>query len=215
MNVFEAILTRRSIRRFKKNSVSKDTVIKLLDAARMAPSGGNVQPWHFTAIFNRSIIKKMENIIKDGIRKLPEYFEGKRDNYKLVSKELAIGYSLTSLFFVQAPVTIAVCVQELKHPMLPYIVKYGMDKYEAASYLGFTEVKSVSAAIQNLLLAAHSLGYGTCWMNIPFFAKDELEKLLKIEKPWSLFALIPIGTPDHSPPTPSRKSIKNISTFLE
>jgi nitroreductase len=44
MEVLEAIRGRRSIRAFKSEDVSSETVEKLLDAARWAPSAGNIQP---------------------------------------------------------------------------------------------------------------------------------------------------------------------------
>jgi len=50
MDVFEAIKTRRSIRAFTRQDVSKEDVKKLLDAARMAPSAGNIQPWEFIVV---------------------------------------------------------------------------------------------------------------------------------------------------------------------
>jgi len=146
---------------------------------------------------------------------LPKFLEGKVDNPKSVSEELAVRYLLTSLFFVQAPVTIAVCVEETEPPLLTSLVKSGMDKYDAACYLGFTNVKSASAATENLLLAAHSLGLGACWMNIPFFAKDKLENFLHVKRPYSLFALIPIGKPDHAPQAPAKLGIHDISVFVE
>jgi nitroreductase len=50
MNLLEVIMKRRSIRTFKKQEVSQKTVEKLLEAARWAPSAGNVQPWEFVIV---------------------------------------------------------------------------------------------------------------------------------------------------------------------
>lgn len=53
MDVFEAIKSRRSVRsvrRYKSKQVDKELIIKLLEAARWAPSGGNIQPWLFIVI---------------------------------------------------------------------------------------------------------------------------------------------------------------------
>lgn len=47
MDVFEAITQRRSIRTYKKQDLPEGTVEKLMEAARLAPSAGNVQPWEF------------------------------------------------------------------------------------------------------------------------------------------------------------------------
>ena len=50
MDVFEAIKKRRSIRAFKNIDVSDEIVEKLIDAARWAPSAGNIQPWEFIIV---------------------------------------------------------------------------------------------------------------------------------------------------------------------
>lgn len=59
MEVFEAIKRRRSIRRFKEEPFPEDLLKKLLDAARMAPSAGNVQPWKFFVVRNKDIQAKL------------------------------------------------------------------------------------------------------------------------------------------------------------
>ena len=75
---------------------------------------------------------------------------------------------------------------------------------------------SVAAAIEKLLLAAHPLGYGACWLRVPFMAKDELESLLEVRPPWELIALVPVGVPapEASPPRRERKRLEEITTFL-
>jgi nitroreductase len=50
MGVFETILKRRSIRKFKAEAVGRDQLERLLEAARWAPSAGNLQPWVFVAV---------------------------------------------------------------------------------------------------------------------------------------------------------------------
>ncbi len=50
MDIFEALFTRRSIRKFTSQEVSDDDVTRMLDAAMAAPSAGNVQPWRFIVV---------------------------------------------------------------------------------------------------------------------------------------------------------------------
>ena len=50
MDVFKAIKTRRSIRAFTDQPVSDEEVEKLIEAARWAPSAGNIQPWEFIIV---------------------------------------------------------------------------------------------------------------------------------------------------------------------
>jgi nitroreductase len=52
MEVFDAIEKRRSIRKFKQGQVVPEHLQKILEAGRLAPSGGNRQPWYFIVVRN-------------------------------------------------------------------------------------------------------------------------------------------------------------------
>jgi nitroreductase len=75
-----------------------------------------------------------------------------------------------------------------------------------------TEVHSVSAAIQNLLLKAHSLGLGTCWIGDVFYTYKAIMDYFK--KPWKLLAGITLGWPDASPGLKPRLSVDQVTEFL-
>jgi len=51
--VYEAIVKRRSIRRFKPDPISNEALMKILEAGRLAPSAGNRQPWHFIVVMDK------------------------------------------------------------------------------------------------------------------------------------------------------------------
>jgi len=87
MELSEAIKGRRSIRAFKQKDVPKETVEKLIDAARHAPSAGNIQPWEFV------IVRKLE-----------------------VKRKLARA-ALNQAFVEEAPVVIVVCANEMRSSM--------------------------------------------------------------------------------------------------
>jgi nitroreductase len=65
MNVLEAIKGRRSIRAFKSQNVSAEIVEKLVDAARWAPSAGNIQPWEFIIVRKPEIKRKLAEAALD------------------------------------------------------------------------------------------------------------------------------------------------------
>lgn len=62
MNAIEAILSRRSIRKYTEQPVSEDEIKTLLEAAMSAPSAGNEQPWHFVVIRNRGTLDQIPTI---------------------------------------------------------------------------------------------------------------------------------------------------------
>ncbi len=62
MDIFEALHTRRSIRKFTQQDVSEELINKILAAAMMAPSAGNQQPWQFIVITDDAQKKKIATV---------------------------------------------------------------------------------------------------------------------------------------------------------
>ncbi len=57
MDVFEAIMSRESIRRYSDEQVPRTLLLRLLEAARWAPSTGNCQPWRFVVVSERTSVR--------------------------------------------------------------------------------------------------------------------------------------------------------------
>ena len=75
-----------------------------------------------------------------------------------------------------------------------------------------TEIHSVAAAIQNLLLKAHAIGLGTCWIGDIFYTYDAIMDYFK--KPWKLMAAITLGWPDVSPGPRPRLTVDEVAKFM-
>jgi nitroreductase len=206
MDTIDVIRTRRSIRKFSTQPVKEKDVRKMLDAARWAPNGSHAQPWRFIVIQDREMLARMGKIVRVKIDELPRPTSFKNGWYE------------GSLFFANAPITIAILFKNIpefypESDVNWIIEKRGCSATEAHNYMGYVELMSVSAAIENLLLAAHSLGYGACWLRVPFMAREELEEMFSVETPWELTALVPVGRAAQSPSAPCRKKIEEFSTF--
>lgn len=65
--VIEAILTRRSVRKYKKVQVEEDALNAILEAGRYAPSGMNAQSWHFSVIQNHEKLIELEKIVYNAL----------------------------------------------------------------------------------------------------------------------------------------------------
>jgi nitroreductase len=103
MNVKEAFVSRRSVRRFLPESVSKEKIENILEGAAFAPSGHNIQPWHVYVVQGQkklSITQSIIDAIKDGSSKNmktefdyypTEWFE------PFVSRRRAVGFELYKL----------------------------------------------------------------------------------------------------------------------
>ncbi|MCD6593424.1 nitroreductase family protein [Candidatus Bathyarchaeota archaeon] len=170
MDVFEAIKTRRSIRAFTEEEVSDEEIEKILDAARWAPSAGNIQPWMFV-------------IVRDPKRK------------RRLSEA-----ALNQLFIEEAPVVIVVCADQERSGRV--YGRRGSDLYC---------IQDTAAAIQNLLLAAHALGLGACWVGA--FNEDAVRHVLNIPAGVRPVAIIPIGRPAVKPRAVFKRSLNEIVRY--
>jgi nitroreductase len=121
-----------------------------------------------------------------------------------------LNYTNYFSFFNDAPCVIAVVKKPYDSITQKLMRRYELDD----SFMSSTDVQGPAAAIQNLLLMIHTLGYGACWMTGPLIAKTEIEKILNINTPDGLMALIPMGRASHNPPAPHRKEVKGIVEYL-
>ena len=71
-------------------------------------------------------------------------------------------------------------------------------------------LQSVAAAVEHMLLAAHALGYGSCWMTGPLIAQEAFETILGYGRERFIAALLPMGVPDEHPSPRPRKPLEEI-----
>lgn len=88
-NILEIIKSRRSTRAFKEEQVKDEEIFSLLDAGNFAPSGCNMQPWHFTVVQNQELIKE----ISDSSKELAKNFRGELINKMANNEKLHIFYN--------------------------------------------------------------------------------------------------------------------------
>lgn len=211
IRTLEAIMEgRRSIRQFKDAPVPEEDLLKIIRAAGLAPSAGNQQMWHFLLIRDKALMEEMRQAIFDAVNEMLAWEESQP--YEL--RVRAIRSYAT--FFVNAPITIAVLNKPFDSVVHSQIYSsQGLSFKEIYRRTGDPGRQSLGAAIQNLLLMAHAMGYGTCWMTGPMVASSALEKILRVEEPWQLAAIIPLGVPAERPGLRPRKKVQEICTFID
>lgn len=193
----EEIYTRRSIRKYKEEPVSKDILEQILDAGRMAPSGKNKQPWRFLVYGGEKKAELLE-VMKKGLDR-----EQKKEAMLPAS-----GYGLPDAFHTlkimkKAPIIIMVVNPYGKNPFS------GITADER-----FTEIidsLSVGASIQNILLKAQALGIGTLWVGNTCFAYAELTEYMEIEG--QLVGAVALGYADEEPDARPRKELAELVTY--
>jgi coenzyme F420-0:L-glutamate ligase/coenzyme F420-1:gamma-L-glutamate ligase len=177
----DLIRDRRSIRRYKPDPVPPDLIEKLLEAANWAPSAHNRQPWRLAVITNpeskSSLASAMgsrlrEDLAADGVSK------------ERIDQDATRSFNRIS----DAPLLVLLC-----------LTMDDMDRYPDARRMQnemTMAVQSTAMAGQNLLLAAHALDLGACWMCAPLFCQETVKQTLQLPSGWQPQGLIALGFPD-------------------
>ena len=190
----------------------EEDIIKMLDAAIHAPSPKNQQTWHFTVIQNNELINKIADIVTKNHINLAEM--AKEEKQRKIMMSLLSYYTC----FKNAPVLIIVYSKEY-YMIEEKILSDNNASEEVINELRFpnSAAQGIGAAIENFLLAATELGYGTCYMTGPTHSKKEIENLINFEKEeYNLMAMIALGvSEDDVPNSPPRKDLKEVVTFIK
>ena len=188
MELLEAIQSRRSIRKFKSNEVPDEVIRELLDAARLAPSGSNLQATRFVVIKSPAERMKLKECTP-----LPFVAHAPVIIACCIDKE-AMGNTLVryrELMEAQAFVG-----TPLDDPTLMEAAakrRSSMDQATIKAYLTL----NAAIAIEHIVLRAVDLGLGSCW--IMMFDSAKTKSMLQLDDRYDVVALLPIGYPDQSP----------------
>lgn len=190
MDFFEVMHKRRSVRSYRSTPVPQQHITKILDAARMAPTAGNQQPWKFLVIQNDTTILRMKKAcIEMGMKWFQENKNRTEEELRKKQKEITEYY--TRCF--SAPLFIVVLVDtKSKHSMYNH-----HDGPLAAGYL---------------MLAARALGYGSVYYtdSIP---EQVTKTILKIPSRYKRICITPIGIPDKWPKTLVKKELEELVDY--
>ena len=175
-SILETIENRRSVRYYKPDPISNELIEKVIQAGHWAPSAFNLQPWRFVVIQDKEIIEKFRRAVVPKWRRIME--KVRRDEPERFSM-FSEHLEREDPVYYSAPVIIFV--------------------------IGPSSVNSAFAC-ENMMLAAHALGLGSCYVGWGSLILDEPElvRLLELKSNDSLAGPIVMGFVDKTPDTPSR-----------
>lgn len=191
------ITERRSIRKYKSDEIEKDDIKTIIRAGILAPSAKNRQPWRYivyTKAAKDNLLEVMEKGLlreRDGDKLLPKSSSGLPDAFH------------TLKIMKEAPVLIMI---ENTNGKSPYI---SIDADERITEI--CDTLSIGASVQNMLLTATELGYGTLWIANTCFAYNELIDFTGIKG--QLVGAVSIGVAKEQPNSRPRKDISEVVEF--
>ena len=192
------IQERRSIRRFNGSSIPPEILQRVLEAATMAPSAHNRQPWRFVILTTLEDKQSLANALGERLRE-----DRLADGDAPSQIERDVDQSIARIS--SAPAVVIGCLS------MEAMDVYPDERRITAEYI--MAVQSVSMAAQNLLLAAHAEGLGACWLCAPLFAKDLVREELSLPEGWEPQGLIILGYPAEAGQERPRRPLEEVSLW--
>jgi F420 biosynthesis protein FbiB-like protein len=178
--LMETVTGRRSIRRYTNDPVPGEFIDCLLDAAIWAPSAHNRQPWRFVVLNQAHAKERLSDAMGQALAQDLEH-----DGLPLNVIEKEVGRSAQRLTTAPVIILLSLTMQDMdQYP----------DQRRQASELVMA-IQSTAMAGQNMLLTAHSLGLGACWICAPLFCPKIVNETLGLPSHWQPQGLITVGYP--------------------
>jgi nitroreductase len=199
-DLLKVILSRCSIRLFKQDSIPDQLILKILECGVRAPNAGGSEPWYFIVVKDESLRREIHKLLLEAHRL----------------------YATSVLREPLPPEKVSKWVQRIVGGMYlaPVYIAVYADFRRSTHNVQYSEVEkvyiiqSVSAAIENIILAAHALGLGSVWLGVPLLMKDRFDELLKPPEGCELQAIIALGYPSEQPRVRPRRSIDEVVKII-
>ena len=207
MDLLKAIKERSSIRAFKPDPVSRETIEEILKLAILAPSAINLQPWEFIVVTGEERERLSRRLIKaykekqiscgpDAVKPLPKIFgkrgaktlEGMNPFFKEMGVQSDQFINEGSCNFYGAPTAIFICLD---------------DSFPKARFV------DIGLVLGYLLLIAYEYGLETCPIGLITAYEDEIKELLNIPENKMVVIGVALGYPDEKSPINRFKSYRD------
>lgn len=188
---FDVVRSRRTVRAYRPDPVPDDDLRLILDAARLAPSSGNQQPWRFLVVRDRATLDELLT----GAMALK--MDAARDQlYTMTPEAVAAQTAKLRTYlegFLSAPVYVVVLLDT------------------TSTYPDYN-VQDGALAAAHMMLAARALGYGTAYGSdaVPEAA---LRMVLEIPDRYAFLCFMPIGVPVAWPDPPAKKALDDLVAY--
>ncbi len=182
--------TRRSIRRFRPESVPETVLQRVLETAVHAPSAHNLQPWRFVLLQDEAARRRLGRALTNKMR---TDMQAEGAPQEAIASRVA--RSLRRI--AEAPVILLFCRDA---------AEVRADTAEE-HYMG---TQSVANAVTTLLLAAHAEGLGANWICWPLYAPAETRDALGLPPTWNPEGMLFLGYPAEEPAEKAMKSVGEV-----
>ena len=186
MDAYDAIITRRSTRKYKPDAVAPEMLQKIIEAGRYAPSGGNNQSSHFLVVQKKEVLDKLIALAEAAFAKM----EVNENTYPSLRNSILASKKGGYVFTYRAPVLIIVANKK----------DYGNNMADSV------------AVVENMMIAANASDLGSCYINQLYWLNEEPSLLsylreLGLKEEERVYASMVLGHADTPDGLPNRKPL--------
>ncbi len=200
MEFFEIVRGRRSVRAFRPEPLAREQIEAVLEAARWAPSPHGRQPWRFVVAQAAATKERLANAM--GAEWRAQLALDGQDAATIEARFRKSRERITG-----APAVIVPCLY------LAELDAYPDPERQAAETT--MAVQSLGCAVQNMLLAAYSMGFDGGWMCAPLFCQGAVRAALGLDAALHPHALIPLGYAAKDPVRRPRRPLAELVVAWE
>jgi len=197
VDIWEAMSTARSIRRFTDEAVDDSLLLRCLEAATWAPSGGNQQPWRFVILKSAESRRAVALGAAEALKVIREVYRMDRPSDDDDSPRARDARAVMDLHEAAADVPAAVLFCMLPQPASPPLMQGAF----------------IYPAMQNFLLAARASGLGAVVTGWNVRAESQLRQAVQIPDEWELAAMVVVGWPKGHHGPLRRKPVTDVTVI--
>ncbi|WP_099023350.1 nitroreductase family protein [Mycolicibacterium palauense] len=184
----EAMMTQRAVRRVRPDPVDDAVVLKCIELALRAPTGANGQNWEFIVVKDPEVKRRLAQRYRQGwnayyhsvIRRVADHDESMAKTARAVQWQVD--------HFTEIPVLVVACIRlSAREGRVPYLP---MPHAALSAFFG-----SVYPSVQNLLLAARSMGLGASLITLPLWSLASARHTLQLPMSVTPCCIVPLGWP--------------------
>ncbi len=211
MDLYDVMRTTGAVRRFTDDPLPDDVLVRILDHARFAPSGGNRQGVHVIAIRDTDTRASLGELSMPAARR---YLAQKRNAEGPWNPLQPMGISAEEVAATEVPddftaplltssVVLVICVD------LAVVAAVDQD----LDRVGVVAGASVYPFVWNVLLAARNEGFGGVLTTMAVAEEPRVKALLGIPEGHAVAAVLPLGKPERQPTRLTRKPVAEFATW--
>lgn len=196
---FDKVITaRRSIRKYKSDEIPEQYIDKILEAARLAPSGLNLQPWRYVVVKEKDIINCIAKLIQSSVAASAPVLIVCCIDTKAFE---ATGDRVRELYEAGA-----FSINEVRELASNDLIPDNMNEFMLRASMAL----NAAISIEHIALKATDLGLGSCWLQPIQFDRDKIREIINLDIRYDILCFMTIGYANEYPETRPRLPLNEL-----